>query len=177
LSRPALERSQIYRAFAAAFRAPNGGSDLFGREVLPPPPPHADALFVDTFVPAVSKDAVSLHGRNWLKREQADLFEELVRWYSFFDLKRANSAELPDHIAVELDFMHFLTWREHIHDGEAEALNALRKAERDFLTRHLQPISRGVAAELSARDDRYAVLPRLLGEFIDEELAGLRAEA
>lgn len=173
MSRPALERSQIYRAFAAAFREPDGGSDLFGPEVLPAPPPHADALFVDTFAPALSKDAVSLHGRNWLKREQADLFEELVRWYSFFDLKRAGSAELPDHIAVELDFMHFLTWREHIHEGEAEALNALRRAERDFLSRHLQPMTRGVAAALSSRDDRYAVLPRLLADFVDEELENL----
>jgi DMSO reductase family type II enzyme chaperone len=173
MSRDALERSQVYRAFAAAFRAPDGGSDLFGPDVLPPPPPDAATLFVDTFDPALSKEAVSLSGRTWLKREQADLFEELVRWYSFFDLKRAGSAELPDHIAVELDFMHYLAWREHLHDGGADALASLRRAERDFLTRHLTPMATGLAAALAHRSDRYAVLPRILSAFLDEERAAL----
>ena len=177
MPRSALERSQIYRAFAAAFRTPDGGGDLFGPDVLPPPPPDAATLFVDTFDPALSKDAVSLSGRSWLKREQADLFEELVRWYSFFDLKRAGSAELPDHIAVELDFMHFLAWREHLLDGggDAEAIASLRRAQRDFVSRHLRPVAGGLAAALAHRDDRYAVAPRLLLAFLDEELAALEA--
>ncbi len=171
MSRTALERSQIYRAFAAAFRSPEGGSDLFGPDVLPAPPSDAATLFVDTFDPALSKEAVSLFGRSWLKREQADLFEELVRWYSFFDLKRAGGAELPDHIAVELDFMQFLAWREHIHDGEAEAVATLRRAEHDFLSRHLSPMAQGLSEALAGRSDRYAVLPRLLAQFIADELA------
>ncbi len=173
MSRSALERSQIYRAFAAAFRTPDGGGELFGPDALPPPPPDAAMLFVDTFDPALGKDAVSLCGRSWLKREQADLFEELVRWYSFFDLKRAGSAELPDHIAVELDFMHFLAWREHLHDGDAEAIASLRRAQRDFVSRHLQPVAAGLASALAHRADRYAVAPRLLSAFLDEELAAL----
>ncbi|MFO1091440.1 MAG: molecular chaperone TorD family protein [Hyphomicrobiales bacterium] len=177
MPRPPLERSQIYRAFAAAFRSPDGGADLFGPDVLPPPLPPADAAvaFAAAFEPALDPGAASLYGRSYLKREQADLFEELVRWYSFFELKRAGSAELPDHVAVELDFLQFLTWREDAALQAGEDVADLRRAERDFIQRHLVPIAGGLSSALADRHDRYAMLPRRLAEFLAEELDDLKA--
>jgi DMSO reductase family type II enzyme chaperone len=64
--------------------------------------------------------------------------EEAVRFYNHFGLKLSEEQrELPDHIATQLEFMHYLTYR------EVEALQAdvdpgsYRRAQRDFLSRQL----------------------------------------
>jgi DMSO reductase family type II enzyme chaperone len=63
--------------------------------------------------------------------------EEAVRFYNHFGLTLSEKQrELPDHIATELEFLHYLTFR------EAEALHSdadagpYRRAQRDFVTRH-----------------------------------------
>ncbi len=64
--------------------------------------------------------------------------EEAVRFYNYFGLTLSEEQrELPDHIATQLEFMHYLTYR------EVEALQAgvdpgaYRRAQRDFVGRHL----------------------------------------
>jgi len=64
--------------------------------------------------------------------------EEAVRFYNHFGLTLSEEQrELPDHIATELEFLHFLAFR------EVEALQAevdpgpYRRAQRDFIARHL----------------------------------------
>ncbi len=70
--------------------------------------------------------------------DRQKVMEELVRFYEHFDLK-ANEGrhELPDHISAELDFMHFLTFKEagalHFHKDPTP----YRRAQKDFLERHL----------------------------------------
>lgn len=63
--------------------------------------------------------------------------EEAVRFYDFFELKLSEKQrELPDHLSIQLEFLHFLSFR------EAEALQAgtdpdqYRRAQRDFLSRN-----------------------------------------
>lgn len=63
--------------------------------------------------------------------------EEVIRFYEHFGLKTSQARrELPDHLATELEFLHFLSF------SEAEALAAgadpepFRRAQRDFLARH-----------------------------------------
>jgi DMSO reductase family type II enzyme chaperone len=63
--------------------------------------------------------------------------EEVVRFYNHFGLTLSESPrELPDHVTTELEFLHFLSYR------EAEALesgqdpDAYRRAQRDFISRH-----------------------------------------
>ncbi|MDH3212505.1 MAG: molecular chaperone TorD family protein [Myxococcales bacterium] len=63
--------------------------------------------------------------------------EEAVRFYNHFELSMAESPrELPDHITTQLEFLHFLAFR------EAEALEGdgdpgpYRRAQRDFVSRH-----------------------------------------
>jgi DMSO reductase family type II enzyme chaperone len=63
--------------------------------------------------------------------------EETVRFYNHFGLTLSDQPrEMPDHITTELEFLHFLAFR------EAEALQGgedpgpFRRAQRDFATRH-----------------------------------------
>jgi DMSO reductase family type II enzyme chaperone len=63
--------------------------------------------------------------------------EEAVRFYNHFGLSMAESPrELPDHITTQLEFLHFLAFR------EAEALDGdddpgpFQRAQRDFVSRH-----------------------------------------
>ena len=63
--------------------------------------------------------------------------EEAVRFYNHFGLTLSDSPrEMPDHITTELEFLHFLAFR------EAEALQngrdpgPFRRAQRDFAARH-----------------------------------------
>jgi DMSO reductase family type II enzyme chaperone len=77
---------------------------------------------------------------------QIGVFRELVSFYNFFDLSVSKARELPDHLRIELDFIHFLTFREleRVHAG-TEAGSYVRAA-RDFLERHLGVIEFSVWA-------------------------------
>jgi DMSO reductase family type II enzyme chaperone len=76
-----------------------------------------------------------LFGGHW-ERDRMRVMEELIRFYNYFGLS-LTQGQLPDHITVEMEFMHFLTFK------EAEALrengdhDSYRRAQRDFLDRHL----------------------------------------
>lgn len=70
--------------------------------------------------------------------DRMKVMEEATRFYNFFHLKLSpDIRELPDHITTELEFLHYLTFRE----AEARQLgndpSSLMRAERDFLARHL----------------------------------------
>jgi DMSO reductase family type II enzyme chaperone len=63
--------------------------------------------------------------------------EEAVRFYNHFGLKLSQTPhEMPDHLATQLEFLHYLAYR------EAEALQRgtdagpYQRAQRDFLERH-----------------------------------------
>ncbi len=62
--------------------------------------------------------------------------EELVRFYEHFGL-RPEAGDLPDHLCAELEFMHYLAFKEAaaLHP-DADSL-PYRLAQRDFLRRHL----------------------------------------
>lgn len=77
-----------------------------------------------------------LYGGHWVGDRQK-VMEEALRFYRFFGLTTAaHEKDLPDHLATELEFLHFLTFK------ELEALRgggdtgSPRRAERDFLVRH-----------------------------------------
>ena len=70
------------------------------------------------------------------RRGRQEILEELVRFYEHFGL-RHQEGDLPDHLCAELEFMHYLAFK------QAAALQAgtdsepYRLAQRDFLSRHL----------------------------------------
>src|SRR5690242_14095299 len=96
----AAERSATYRVLAEAFTYAGAISSAFGI---------SGPDYNDAFDPSVNKDAISLRERAHAEGDQSYLFEELIRFYEFFGLKRDEKAEMPDHLSVELEFMHFLT--------------------------------------------------------------------
>jgi DMSO reductase family type II enzyme chaperone len=72
------------------------------------------------------------------KGDRMAKMEEAVRFYNHFGLTLSDEQrELPDHITTELEFMHFLAYR------EVEALQAgvdpgsYQRAQRDFVDRNL----------------------------------------
>ena len=154
----ALERSIVYRGFADAFRSPRGGSQILSDDLIPAPAENANTEFLEAFDQAVSKAACSLYASAHSNREQMSLYEELIRWYDHFGLQRKAKAELPDHITVLLEFMHFLSHREHICREASEDASSLVKAQSEFLRKHVLPLALAVEAGTKEASERYRVL-------------------
>ncbi len=74
--------------------------------------------------------------------ERAELLLQLADFYEQFGLRvhpEAERPELPDHISVELEFLHFLSFKEAQarQQGAPEYLKGYVKAQADFLALHL----------------------------------------
>lgn len=71
--------------------------------------------------------------------QRAGTREDLVRFYNFFKYKLSEKyAWAPDHLSVELEFMHFLCFREATaSSGEHGDALSYQLAQFDFSTRHL----------------------------------------
>jgi DMSO reductase family type II enzyme chaperone len=66
------------------------------------------------------------------------VMEELTRFYNYFGLSVEQGAgELPDHISTELEFMHFLAFKELTAIAQQEDAAPYRRAQADFLQRQL----------------------------------------
>ncbi|MBI2890842.1 MAG: molecular chaperone TorD family protein [Nitrospirae bacterium] len=63
--------------------------------------------------------------------------EEALRFYDFFGLRLsdAEGRELPDHATVQLEFLHFLAYREGAPAADGPDPVSLQRAEADFLER------------------------------------------
>lgn len=99
------------------------------------------------------------------------IMEELVRFYEHFGLKPA-PGDHPDHVCAELQFMHYLTFKEAASPSED-----VRIAQRDFLYRHLCKWLPRLALRLDdAREPSlsYSALASVAAEFCRADLAYLK---
>ncbi len=64
------------------------------------------------------------------------LMEDIVRFYEHFGL-RAAPEDQPDHLCAELDFMHYMSFKEAAALAHGDSAADLKRAQRDFLDRHL----------------------------------------
>jgi DMSO reductase family type II enzyme chaperone len=65
------------------------------------------------------------------------VMEEAVRFYNHFGLKLSESPrELPDHLTTELEFLHYLAYREAEAIEAGEDAGPYQRAQRDFIERH-----------------------------------------
>ncbi len=64
------------------------------------------------------------------------LMEETVRFYEHFGLK-PHPGDQPDHLCAQLEFMHYLSFKEAANIGAGNPVAGLASAQRDFLARHL----------------------------------------
>lgn len=73
------------------------------------------------------------------KGMRSSTMSELLAFYHYFgvELNQRGPHELPDHLPIELEFMHVLTYKEAIASREEGKVTPYLKAEQDFLERHL----------------------------------------
>jgi len=64
------------------------------------------------------------------------IMEELVRFFEHFGLQ-PDPGDQPDHLCAELEFMHYLAFKEAAALSRRGPAGAFRLAQRDFLSRHL----------------------------------------
>jgi DMSO reductase family type II enzyme chaperone len=84
--------------------------------------------------------------------QRAGTREEIVRFYDYFGyVLDGKFAWQPDHLSVELEFMHYLCYREAQAGDEVDALS-FQLAQADFSGRHLA----GWVPQLAANVDRLA---------------------
>lgn len=109
---------------------------------------------------------------------KAKVLLHLAGFYKHFGLRMSTEEgkrELPDHIAAELEFMHFLAFKEaqarEVDDGAL--LQGYVLAQRDFLSRHLcRWMPRFVQALKAARPaSAFALLAEAAHDFFQKDLA------
>lgn len=156
----AAERSAHYAHLARAFsyRGADIEAGIPGTE------------YTAAFDPSVHEDACSLREGAHIEEEQSALFEELMRFYEFFGLGRGEGAEMPDHLSVELEFMHYLTHLEAQVQDEPQALDSLWRAQHDFLTRHVWRVVHAVQDELNSEHPACVALVQGCAAFVQDEL-------
>jgi DMSO reductase family type II enzyme chaperone len=93
--------------------------------------------YVRLFDVGVPRPPCPLFGGLYLRSRRA-VMQEVTRFYHHFGLSLdGESRELPDHITTELEFMHFLTFREVSALQREKDRGPYLRAQRDFLQRHL----------------------------------------
>lgn len=187
---PAAARSQVYALFAQALRFPNGeiGSALESGELyqaiaqaagaLPyrytfMAPPLIEArdmgrIYTALFDAVAGKPQVSLlEQRHDGSPPQQQLWEELLRFYRYFglDFSTGGAKERPDHLLVELEFMHYLTFLEA---GAGDGHEGMRRGQQDFLQRRLARWLPGLRTALIESGDAmpYDILIDALVRFV-----------
>lgn len=156
-----VERSLIYRALSQGFSYPkeefyaslgNGSffdilslideeaDPLLAEIVLPPSLDELQQEYTNFFdVGRGAGPLYSLYEGSYVSWGRTSLFEELLRFYDFFGLELSpSSRELPDHLTVELEFMHYLTFLESgALESGVEEPSPYQLAQKDFVERHL----------------------------------------
>lgn len=105
------------------------------------------------------------------------VMEELIRFYNFFGLSVEQGAgELPDHLTTELEFMHFLAFKELAALQRKEDATPYRRAQADFLERQLASWLPALDARLQGLGSPpfYAALISVTSAVVQGELASLR---
>lgn len=114
---------------------------------------------------------VSLHEKDYSRVDAKQNWEELIRFYEHFGLRYdfEGSKEWPDHVGIELEFLHYLTFLETGSPDESAEIYAA--AEGDFLERHLAKWVPQFADKLAGQteDSPYGALARVLAQFIEAE--------
>lgn len=101
------------------------------------------------------------------RNQPAGVREDIVRFYEFFGYGLSEKfAWAPDHLSVELEFMHFLAYQEAEND-KGDAL-AFQLAQYDFSERHLVVWVSELAEKVIQQqpDSLYGRLISALSEFV-----------
>jgi putative dimethyl sulfoxide reductase chaperone len=126
------------------------------------------------------KPPCPLYGGEYPIRPRLDVMEELVRFYGFFDLALSQQdRELPDHLSVELEFLHYLAFRESEALERSADPSPYQRAQADFIERHAGqwvPVMRG-KLETQTPLPFFAGLVGLTTDVLRADLCYLRSTA
>ncbi len=101
---------------------------------------------------------------------------DIAGFYRAFGVEVEPGSERPDHIAVELEFMHLLAVKERVAEqsgGQAEQAEICREAQRAFLKDHLSRWSGRLRERLAATAEGpfYMAAGELLERFVEHDAA------
>lgn len=100
------------------------------------------------------------------------LLMDLLRFYHYFELKLSErDRDFPDHLVAELEFMAYLADKEAAAIEEGKDSLPYRRAQRDFLDRHLLAWIPALQERIETRlpSSSYRLLIGLLAAFIDNQ--------
>lgn len=165
---PAAELKMVITEIAPALAALANWDAL----VWPEEDEELQVEYTRLFDAGVSGPACSLH-EGAHRPSRMGVLEELVRFYSYFGLGRAEQPnDLPDHLSTQLEFLHWLSHSEAVlcQDGFDPA--DYRRAQRDFLIHHPGKWLPKLTSQLAARNaaDYYIELAGLLLAFINHDM-------
>lgn len=98
-----------------------------------------EADYLATFELNMPKRATSLYeGSYAVGSDRSAILLEVKSFYQHFGLAIPDDLREPeDHLAAELEFMHFLAIKQALAERDGEDATPYRHAQRDFLQRHL----------------------------------------
>ena len=108
---------------------------------------------------------------------------DIAGFYKAFGLQVADgNKDRVDHITVELEFMHFLTFKEAfaLKNGDHRNLKVCREAQRKFLQDHLGQWTRAFQEQVNVNSNSsfYCEITKLLDKFVsqDSKIMGIKPE-
>lgn len=131
--------------------------------------------YISTFEVGIGRPYCPLYEGSH-RRGRMKLMEDLVRFYEHFGLK-IRSGDHPDHLAAELEFMHYMAFKEAAVLTHSSSPDDVRRAQYDFLDRHLCLwLPRMRERLLSAPDlpSFYSFITALADEFCHRDRAWLK---
>lgn len=106
------------------------------------------------------------------------ILEDLLRFYEFFDAKLSETdREYPDHLVTELEFLAWLCRQEQAAEQRGGDAASFRRAQRDFLTRHLGAWLPAFRRRLEATDTAYVQYGTALAELVEAHRGRLGSES
>lgn len=136
---------------------------------------HLQQYYISTFEVGAGRPFCPLYEGSH-RSGRMKIMEELVRFYEHFGLKIV-AGDHPDHLSAELEFMHYMTFKEAAAAAHNDAVSDIRTAQRDFLERHLcrwVPRLRRRLAGASEQPGFYTSAFAIADEFCRLDLAWLK---
>lgn len=101
-----------------------------------------EVRYVNTFDVGFPEPPCPAYEGLYRDEERTAIMIEVAEFYNHFGLRMSrdeNKRELPDYICAELEFLHFLAFKEALarEQGETELMEGYILAQKDFLHRHL----------------------------------------
>lgn len=137
---------------------------------------HVDALqraYIALFDPVAGPFPYEAEFKKLADFQKAQLLADIMGFYRAFGVEPR--LDRADHIAAELEFMHYLLLKEHfaLAAGQAENAAVCREAGEKFLVEHLltwtAPLGQALRAKGHALSPFYARLLDMLDAFVSSE--------